>query len=56
MIAWLSANWGTLLVLLVVCAVVGGILCGMRQDKKSGKSSCSCDCGSCGGCGSCAHK
>ena len=51
MIAWLSANIGTILIGLVVLAVVIAIVCSIRKDKRSGKSSCGGNCGSCGGCG-----
>ncbi len=53
MISWLSANIGTILVLLVVCAVVGFIVRGILRDRKNGKSSCGGSCGSCASCGSC---
>lgn len=43
---------GTAVVLAILVAVVGGIIYKMRKDKKSGKSSCGCDCGDCScGCG-----
>ena len=51
MIAWLSANIGTILIGLVVLAVVIAIVCSIRKDKRSGKSSCGGNCGACGGCG-----
>ena len=51
MIAWLSANIGTILIGLVVLAVVIAIVCSIRKDKRSGKSSslsCSnCNCSMC---------
>ena len=36
MIAWLSANIGTILIGLVVLAVVIAIVCSIRKDKRSG--------------------
>ena len=57
MIAWLAANWGTLLVLLVLLAVVCGILRTMRRDRAQGRNSCGVKCGGgcagCTGCGGC---
>lgn len=57
MIAWLSANIGTILIGLVVLAIVIGIVASLRRDKKQGKLSCGGNCGSCshcsGHCGGC---
>lgn len=50
MIAWLSANWGTIVVAAVVVAIVGVVVWRMIADKKAGKSSCG------GGCEGCAMK
>ncbi len=47
MIAWLSANIGTIIVVIVLIAVVAGIILWMRHDKKQGKSSCGGNCGAC---------
>ena len=53
MLAWLSANWVTIVVLSVLCLIVFGIIRGMIREKKRGKS---VTCGSCSGCsGNCAH-
>ena len=57
MISWFAANWGTIVVLLVVILIVGLVLRSMHKDKKAGKSSCGGNCGACGGCGgSCAKR
>ena len=57
MIAWLSANIGTILIGLVVLDIVIGIVASLRRDKKQGKLSCGGSCGSCshcsGHCGGC---
>lgn len=57
MIAWLSANIGTILVGLVVLAIVIGIVLSLHRDKKQGKLSCGGNCSSCshcsGHCGGC---
>ena len=53
MIAWLSANIGTILIGLVVLAVVIAIVRSIRKDKRSGKSSCGGNCGHCPMGGSC---
>ena len=47
MIAWLSQNWGTILVAAVVLAVAGVVIWRMVADKKAGKSSCGCNCEGC---------
>ena len=47
MIEFLSANMGTIFVILILAAVVGMIILKLKKDKKSGKSSCGCGCGGC---------
>lgn len=42
---WLAANYGNILVLLVLAAIVGGIIRTMLRDRKKGKC-----CGSCKDC------
>lgn len=43
-------NWGTMLVLLILLAIVGLIIRSMIKARKSGRSiQCGCDCGHCGG-------
>ena len=46
---------GTILVSLALAALVIRIIAGLRKDRKQGKSSCGCNCGSCPMAGSC-HK
>lgn len=53
MLTWISANIGTIIISLVLLAVVGSIIAVMIKDKKKGKSSCGCSCGSCPMGGSC---
>ncbi len=48
MLAWLSANIGTIVVVLIVTAVIALAIWSIRRDKKKG-ASCSCGCG-CEGC------
>ena len=55
MMAWLAENLGTIVISLILLAVVAAIIISMVRDKKTGKSSCGCDCAHCGRCGSC-HK
>lgn len=50
MLAWLSANIGTIVVGLIVLGAVAAILRSMWRDKKAGKLSCGGDCAKCGGC------
>lgn len=58
MLAWLSANIGTILIAIVLFAIVAAIVVKLVRDKKQGKSTCGCNCpgchgGSCGGCSGC---
>lgn len=56
MLAWLSQNWGTLLISAALVIVVALVIWSMVRGKRQGKSSCGCSCGSCGGCGACHSK
>ncbi len=47
MLEFLSANIGTVIVFVVLAIIVGAIIYKMYRDKKQGKSSCGCNCGSC---------
>ncbi|MBQ7736265.1 MAG: FeoB-associated Cys-rich membrane protein [Oscillospiraceae bacterium] len=47
MIAWLTANAGTVLVALVLLSAVALILAGMRRDRRQGRTSCGCSCENC---------
>ncbi|MCD7859333.1 MAG: FeoB-associated Cys-rich membrane protein [Firmicutes bacterium] len=53
MLAWLSANIGTILICAALLALVAAILAGLRRDRKAGKSSCGCGCAGCAMCGQC---
>ncbi|MBQ6563566.1 MAG: FeoB-associated Cys-rich membrane protein [Clostridiales bacterium] len=55
MLEWFNNNWGTLLVGIVLLAVVCLSIRNLWKDKKQGKSSCGCGCGSCPMHGTC-HK
>lgn len=50
---WFSANIGTILVLLIVCALVALVVRKMIRDRRKGKSSCGCNCAHCAMAGSC---
>jgi hypothetical protein len=52
---WFINNLGTIVVALIVLAVTGFVIYTMIRDKKKGKSSCGCNCGSCPSACSC-HK
>ncbi|MBP3581258.1 MAG: FeoB-associated Cys-rich membrane protein [Clostridia bacterium] len=47
MLEFLSANIGTVIVFVVLAIIVCAIIYKMYCDKKKGKSSCGCNCGSC---------
>jgi multisubunit Na+/H+ antiporter MnhE subunit len=55
MLNWLSVNWSSLVVGLVVAAIVSLIIFKMIRDKKQNKSTCGCSCSGCPG-GSYCHK
>lgn len=53
MLAWLSANIGTILITLVLIAIVVGISEYLIKQKKQGKSSCGANCAHCAMHGNC---
>ena len=55
MLAWLSANIGTILITLILVCIVALIIVKMLGDKKKGKSSCGGNCGHCPISCSCHH-
>jgi hypothetical protein len=55
MLAWLTANLGTIIVTLILIGIVAAIIFKMIKDKKSGKGSCGCGCEHCAMHGKC-HK
>lgn len=46
---------GTVVVLTVLIAIVGGIIYSQIRKKKAGKSSCGCGCENCASNGMCHH-
>lgn len=48
MLAWLSENIGTILIILVLAAIVALAIRSIVKDRKSGKSSCGGNCSACG--------
>jgi hypothetical protein len=56
MISWFAANWGTLLISIVLLIIVALIIVKLRKDKKQGKSSCGGGCAHCAMGGSCHRK
>ena len=53
---WLSENWGNIVVIAALVAILTGIVIHLVRKKRNG---CGCDCGcGCGCCGkdSCSHK
>ena len=55
MIAWLTNNISTIVVLAVVIVAVAAVVVKMVRDRLHGKSSCSCGCENCAIRGEC-HK
>lgn len=56
MFAWLSANLGTILIVLALTLIVTGVLVKLCRDKKKGKSSCGAGCAHCAMSGTCHGK
>lgn len=50
---WFIENWGTIVTLLAVLAVVAGVIFIMLRDKKQGRSSCGNKCAHCAMAGKC---
>ena len=55
MLEGIMENAGTIAVSLLLAGLVGLIIFRLRKDRKQGKSSCGCQCGSCPMSG-CCHK
>ena len=50
---WLIANLASIMILLVIVGVVALIIVKIINDKRKGRSSCSCGCGGCAMKGTC---
>ncbi len=53
MLGFLAANWGTILIGMLIAAIAALILIKLRRDKKKGVSLCGGSCENCPSCGSC---
>lgn len=53
MLEWLSNNWGNILIIAFVIALVVLAVISMIRDKKAGKNSCGCNCAKCAMAGKC---
>lgn len=53
MLAFLSANIGTILAGLVVLLIIAGVIIHMIRNKKKGKSACGCGCDGCANASAC---
>ena len=56
MTIWLSSNLGNIVVVLILLTVVFFAVRTIVRDRRSGKSSCGCNCGGCAMSGSCHQK
>ena len=56
MLSWLSANIGTVLIVIHLLLIVIGIVVKLRRDKKKGVSSCGGNCAHCAMSGTCHRK
>ena len=52
MLAFLKANYLTILIILVLVAIVVGIICSIVKDKKAGRT-CGANCAHCANAGCC---
>ena len=55
MLSFLTDNWGSALIGVILIALVVLVVIKIRRDKKKGKSSCGCGCSNCPSAGMC-HK
>ncbi len=53
MLAWIAANAVTIIICALLIAAVTAIIIKLVSDKKKGRSSCGCNCGSCPMAGAC---
>ena len=54
MLHYLSLNWGTIVVCIVLAGIIAAIIMKIAKDKKNGRSSCCGDCKHCAGaCSAC---
>lgn len=56
MLSWLTANIGTVLIVLALIAIVTGVIVKLRRDWKKGRTSCGCGCEHCAMRGACHQK
>ena len=47
MISWLQQNWGSVLVVAIVAAIVTAVVVCRIRAKRQGKSTCGCGCAHC---------
>lgn len=50
MLSWISANYGSIIVFLLLCVIVFFVVRSMVLDRRSGKSACGGSCAGCSGC------
>ena len=53
MLAFLKANYLTILIILVLVAIVVGIICSIVKDKKAGRNTCGANFAHCANAGCC---
>ncbi len=53
MFIWIAENIATVIICLVIVLMVAGAIAVLVRDKKKGRSSCGCQCGSCPMSGAC---
>ncbi|MCD8120149.1 MAG: FeoB-associated Cys-rich membrane protein [Lachnospiraceae bacterium] len=50
MLNWLTANYGSIIVFLILCVIVFFVIRSMVLDRRSGRHSCGGSCAGCSGC------
>lgn len=56
MLQWLNANWGTLVICLILGAVIALIVLSLVKNRRAGRTSCGCGCADCAMAGRCHQK
>ncbi|MBQ3426214.1 MAG: FeoB-associated Cys-rich membrane protein [Clostridia bacterium] len=56
MISWLQTYFSTIAALVILIAIVSAIVIRLIQNRKAGRSSYGCDCGSCKAACACSKK
>lgn len=56
MLTWISENFATIIICVILLSVVAAVIGKMVRNKRNGRSSCGCGCADCPMSGSCHPK